>query len=90
MGYNFLYSLCFLILMMFLLRIFLPFLIYLIPVFLVVYIIKALSRKKKTNNSTYEETYYHQDTYNQPNQSSNPDIIDVDYKVVDEEDHNTH
>jgi len=72
-------------------RFFLPFIIYLIPIFLVVYVIKAIfGHKKKTQ--TYQDTSYtRQDTYyQQKTQSSNPDVIDVDYKVVDEENNDTH
>lgn len=95
MGYSYLYLFCILILMMVVMRFFLPFLIYLIPIFLIVYVVKAIfARPKKT--STHENTYYDQHTtQNQSNQyqssqSSDPNVIDVDYKVVDEEDTNTH
>lgn len=91
MGYSYLYLFCLLILVMFLLRFFVPFLVYLIPIFLIVYLVKAIFKKGKTNTSTYEKTYYdEQKIYNQTKQSSNPDVIDVDYKVVDEEDNDTH
>ena len=45
----------------------------------------------RPKRSTYEQTYQNQQTtYNQTNQSSDPNVIDVDYKVVDEEDNDTH
>lgn len=89
MGYSFLYLLIFLIIIMFVLRIFLPMIIYLIPVFVILWILGIIFRPKhkKEKTSTYEQTYY-EDTYQQ--QSSDPNIIDVDYKVVDEEQNDTH
>lgn len=87
MGYSYLYIVVFLVLLMFLARIFLPIIIYLLPIFLVIYIVRLLffraSTKKhedfneytqKTDDSAYDDYTY----------SSNPDIIDVDYKIVDE------
>jgi len=79
---------------MVIMRFFLPFLIYLIPIFLIVYVVKAIFGKPK-RTSTYENTYYNQHTQDQSNQyqstqSSDPNVIDVDYKVVDEEDNDTH
>lgn len=86
MGYSSIYLFIILVLFMFVLRFFLPFIIYLIPVFFIVYIVKQIfGNKKKTHTRQTYET--HQDTYYQQKQShsSNPDVIDVDYKVVDEE-----
>ena len=88
MGYSYLYLFCFLILIMVVMRFFLPFLIYLIPILFTVYIVKAIFARKST---TYEQTYQEQKTtYHQTNQSSDPNVIDVDYKVVNEEDNDTH
>ncbi len=87
MGYGFIYLFCFLILVMLALKFFLPFLIYLIPVIVIVSIIKIIF-KKRDHNETQEQTYYESTYQNQ--QNDNPDIIDVDYKVVDEEDNDTH
>lgn len=96
MGYSYLYLFCLLILIMVVMRFFLPFLIYLIPIFLIVYVVKAIFTRSKTK-STYDETYYDQQkAYDQTRQSqqtyqsSDPNVIDVDYKVVDEEENNTH
>lgn len=86
MGYSYIYLFIILILFMFVLRFFLPFIIYLIPVFFIVYFIKQIFKKKEQSHTRQtHETY--QDTYYQQNQShsSNPDVIDADYKVVDEE-----
>lgn len=85
MRYGFIYLLCVLVLLMLALRFFLPFFIYLFPIFAVLWIIKILfrSRRQKNQTSNEERTYY-ESTY-QNNQTSDPDIIDVDYKVVDEQ-----
>ncbi|MCI9049080.1 MAG: DUF4834 domain-containing protein [Coprobacillus sp.] len=89
MGYSYLYLFCLLILIMVVMRFFLPFFIYLFPILLIVYVVKAIFARPK--RSTYEQTYQNQQTtYNQTNQSSDPNVIDVDYKVVDEEDNDTH
>ncbi len=91
MGYSFLYLLIFMMIIMFVLRIFLPIVIWLLPVFIVLWLITTIFRsrpKRKDQTTTYDQTYYQQDTYQQ--QSSNPDIIDVDYKVVDEKQDGTH
>lgn len=90
MGYSYIYLFCLLILFMFIMRFFLPLIIYLIPVFFIVFILKTIfGSKKKTQ--THESYDHNQDTYYQQNQqSSNPDVIDVDYKVVDEENTDTH
>ena len=47
----------------------------------VVYIIRSL--KKTKTKETKQETYY--DTYTNYQDESNQDIIDVDYKVVDDD-----
>lgn len=89
MGYGFIYLLCVLILLMLALRFFLPIVIYLLPVFIIIWIIKRIfsSKRHQTHTNQEEKTYYESTYQNQ--QPSDPDIIDVDYKVVDEED-NTH
>lgn len=91
MGYSYIYLFCLLILFMFIIRYFLPFLTWLLPVFLVVFIINLIFGQRKKTTTHEETSYNNQDTYYQQNQRpSNPDIIDVDYKVVDEEDNDTH
>ena len=75
--------------MTFLIRIFVPFIVYLIPVLLVVFVVKSLidnSKKKKEPEEEYTE--YKENTDYQHSYTSE-DIIDVDYTVVDEE-NNTH
>lgn len=95
MGYSFIYLFCVLVLIMLALRIFLPIVIYLFPVLVIIAIVRILFNRRKTKQTTYEQTYYNQDsTYHQDTNYQNqyhgdPDIIDVDYKVVDE-DENTH
>ncbi len=87
MGYSYLYIVVFLALLMFLARIFLPIIIYLLPVFLVIYIVRLLffkvSTRKHENSNEYtqktDDSAYDDYTY-----SSNPDVIDVDYTIVDE------
>ena len=86
MGYSFIYLFIVLILFMFVLRFFMPILIYLLPVFFIIWIIKAIfGGRHKTKTSTYDQTYYDQQTQQQNHQSSDPNVIDVDYKVVDEQ-----
>lgn len=92
MGYGFIYLFCVLILLILALRFFLPFLIYLIPVLVIVWILRILfgRRHRRQTTSTDDRTYY-ESMYQQPEEPTNPDIIDVDYKVVDEEEQdNTH
>lgn len=84
MGYGFIYLLCVLILLMLALRFFLPFVIYLLPVLIILWIIKRLfGRRRQTHTSQEDQTYY-ESTY-QNHQSSDSDIIDVDYTVIDEQ-----
>jgi purine-cytosine permease-like protein len=63
-------------------RFFIPFIIYLLPILLIVYVIKALFSKKHTHNENTQDYHEQETTYHQ----THDDIIDVDYKVVDEED----
>lgn len=87
MGYSFIYLFCVLVLLMLALRFFLPFFIYLFPILIIFWIIKAIFRsRKRTHQSKEDQAYYEQHSSYQNHQSSDPDIIDVDYKVVDEED----
>lgn len=81
---NYIYIFCLLVLFMFLVRIFVPFLIWLLPVFLVYFIIKSLFKRRKTKK---EETYQQQD-YQSYSQYNN-DIIDVDYTVREDDTNNS-
>ena len=56
MGYNYIYLFCVLILIMVIVRFFLPFLIYLIPILLIVYVVKAIFTKNTKTKSNYEQT----------------------------------
>lgn len=83
--YNYLYIFCFLILIMFLLRLFIPIVIWLLPIILVFIVIRSLFARKK---QTHQEEYYQYDDTSNTKQSytqSDGDVIDVDYTVVDEE-----
>ena len=88
MGYSFLYILCFLIIAAFLIRIFVPFIVYLFPVFLIVFVIKSFMNNRKSIEPEQEYSEYQEDT-NYQNSYTSSDVIDVDYTVVDEET-NTH
>lgn len=81
---NYIYIFCLLVLFMFLVRIFVPFLIWLLPVFLAYFIIKSLFKRRKTKK---EETYQQQD-YQSYSQYNN-DIIDVDYTVREDDTNNS-
>lgn len=81
---NYIYIFCLLVLFMFLVRIFVPFLIWLLPVFLVYFIIKSLFKRRKIKK---EETYQQQD-YQSYSQYNN-DIIDVDYTVREDDTNNS-
>lgn len=68
-----------------------PVIIMLLPILFIVYIVRTLFGSKKktyTHTTTYDETYYNQQTTNQ-NQSRDPNVIDVDYTVVDEKEDDT-
>ena len=80
MAYNYLYLIGSLILLMFVLRFFIPLLICLIPVFVIVYFIKRIMNKKKEEKEEYEYYETNSSSYN-----AQSDVIDVDYKVVDVE-----
>jgi Ca2+/Na+ antiporter len=91
MDYNYLYLVLLLVLFMFLARIFLPIVIYLLPVFLIIYIVKSIIKyrkiKKEMNNNEYTQTTH--STNQNHTYSSDSDIIDVDYKIVEEKETDT-
>ena len=81
MGYSYLYLISILILFMVVLRFFIPLLVYLIPIFVIVYLIRRyLVKKKEPQKEEYD--YYETNSSSYNNQS---DVIDVDFKVVDVE-----
>lgn len=88
MGYSFIYLFCVLIILMLLLRFFLPFFIYLFPILIIIWVLRILfgRRRHKQTTSTQDREYY--ESMYQDNQTSDPNVIDVDYKVVDEEEQN--
>lgn len=83
MGYNFIYLLCVLVLIMLALRLFLPILIVLIGVILVIWIIRKLFFSRCQSHEDKEDQEYYESLY-QDYQNQDSDVIDVDYKVVDE------
>lgn len=83
MGYNFIYLLCVLVLIMLALRLFLPILIVLIGVILVIWIIRKLFFSRRQSYEDKENQEYYESLY-QDYQNQDSDVIDVDYKVVDE------
>lgn len=86
MGYGWIYLVFVFLIIMFLMRFLMPVFIFLLPILFVFYIVKALFGSKKktyTHTTSYDETYHNQDSTSQ-NQSRDPNVIDVDYKVVDE------
>lgn len=83
MGYNFIYLLCVLVLIMLALRLFLPILIVLIGVILVIWIIRKLFFSRGQSHEDKEDQEYYESLY-QDYQNQDSDVIDVDYKVVDE------
>lgn len=88
MGYSFIYLFCILILFMLLLRFFLPIFIYLIPIFIIAWILKILfGRKRRRQSTSSSDREYYESMY-QEDQPTDPNVIDVDYKVVDEEEQN--
>ena len=78
MGYNFIYLLCVLVLIMLALRLFLPILI-----ILVIWIIRKLFFSRRQSHEDKEDQEYYESLY-QDYQNQDSDVIDVDYKVVDE------
>ena len=86
MGYHFIYLLCVLVLIMLALRLFLPILVVLIGVIIVIWGIRKLfsSCHKQTQVNDDEDRRYYE-SYYQETQNQDSDVIDVDYKVVDEE-----
>lgn len=83
MGYNFIYLLCVLVLIMLALRLFLPILIVLIGVILVIWIIRKLFFSRRQSHEDKEDQEYYESLY-RDYQNQDSDVIDVDYKVVDE------
>ncbi|MEG0275921.1 MAG: DUF4834 domain-containing protein [Coprobacillus sp.] len=91
MGYGWIYLVFILLIVMFLMRFLMPLLVLIFPILMVLYILKILfgsKRKTYTHTTTYDETYYNQQSTNQ-NQSRDPNVIDVDYTVVDEKEDDT-
>ena len=86
MGYHFIYLLCVLVLIMLALRLFLPILVVLIGVNIVIWcIIKLFYSRHKQTHVNYDEDRRYYESYYQETQNQDSDVIDVDYKVVDEE-----
>lgn len=71
-----------LILLMGIIRFFVPLLIYCIPVIFIIYVLRLLFGRRK-QRKTYQQEYTQYDDGNE--QTMGSDVIDVDYKVVDEE-----
>lgn len=85
MGYNFIYLLCVLVLFMLALRLFLPILMAVIGVIVVIWLIRKLFSSHR-RHQTYEDDdrSYYESIYEEDSKQ-NEDVIDVDYKVVDEQ-----
>lgn len=82
MRNSYIYLIVFLVVLMFILRFLIPIFIWLIPILIVIYILRSLKKTRHQEKSTTKNTYYHtESTYNDHDEN---DIIDVDYKVVDE------
>ncbi len=81
---GFLYFLIVMFVILMLFRFLMPIFIWLLPIFLVYWLIRKLFFKPK-QKTTYDYTYYEQ---RQDDETINNDIIDVDYRVVDEEEEN--
>lgn len=82
---SFLYLLIILVVLMVAIRFFIPLLVYLIPILFIAYLISMLvkyikGKKNPEKDDVYEENYTYQDY-----QSNQSDVIDVDYKVIHEE-----
>lgn len=82
---SFLYLLIILVVLMVAIRFFIPLLVYLIPILFIAYLIGMLvkyikGKKNPEKDDVYEENYTYQDY-----QSNQSDVIDVDYKVIHEE-----
>lgn len=91
MGYGWIYFVLIFLVIMFLMRFLMPVLIFLLPILFVYYIVKAIFGPKKktyTHTTSYDETYQNQQSTSQ-SQSRDPNVIDVDYKVVDEKEDDT-
>lgn len=85
MGYNFIYLLCVLVLFMLALRLFLPILMILIVIGVIIWFVRKflISHHKHTYQDEDDRSYY--ESIYQEHQNPSEDIIDVDYKVVDEQ-----
>lgn len=85
MGYNFIYLLCVLVLFMLALRLFLPILMILIVIGVIIWFVRKLltSHRQHTYQDEDDRSYY--ESIYQEHQNHDADIIDVDYKVVDEQ-----
>ena len=82
---SFLYLLIILVVLMVAIRFFIPLLEQLIPILFIAYLIGMLvkyikGKKNPEKDDVYEENYTYQDY-----QSNQSDVIDVDYKVIHEE-----
>lgn len=86
MEYFILLIILFLVIMLFV-RVLLPLVIFLLPVIIVLYIYYRYRYAKYLKESQEEFETKKAQYYNQSYQ--NDDIIDVNYKVVDEENHET-
>ena len=85
MGYNFIYLLCVLVLFMLALRLFLPILMAVIGIVVVIWLIKKLfSSHRRQTYEDDDDRHYYESIY-QEDSNQNEDVIDVDYKVVDEQ-----
>lgn len=83
---SFLYLLIILIVCMVALRFFIPLLVYLIPIIFIAYLIGMLIKHIRNKKNPEKEDMYENENYTyQDYQSNNTDIIDVDYKVIHEE-----
>ena len=85
MGYNFIYLLCVLVLFMLALRLFLPILMAVIGIVVVIWLIRKLfSSHRRQTYEDDDDRHYYESIY-QEDSNQNEDVIDVDYKVVDEQ-----
>lgn len=84
MGYNFIYLLCVLVLFMLALRLFLPILMAVIGIVVVIWLIRKLFSSHRRQTYEDDDRHYYESIY-QEDSNQNEDVIDVDYKVVDEQ-----
>ena len=89
MGYQFIYYVILVFVIMLAIRFFLPLMVWLFPFIVVFLIVRAIFKHKheqeEAQNQSQRDDYYHQNDY----QDSSSDIIDVDYTIVDEEETQT-